>query len=158
MKPLPVKDAVSPEYPSYGRYSECYRRFAVLAVAAMIGGSAVCASNLSAQDKAAVPAVTEISVDQAKKLITELAGKLGDQDFNIRQDATMKLIELGKTKDKDGKLVFKDLVVGEMKKLGDSKDPEVKERSKQVIAALTAEEPPKQPVPPRMKGEMIRVQ
>jgi hypothetical protein len=143
MNPSPIKELKEPSYPSSGTYAECYRRFAVLAAATILGGSAVCASSLNAQEKAASPATTEITVDKAMKLIAELAGKLGDQDFNVRQDSTMKLIELGKTKDKDGKLVFKDLVVEEMKKLCASKDPEAKGRAKQVIVAVNPELPPK---------------
>jgi hypothetical protein len=164
MKIRPVENYDGCSYPSMNRYNETYRRLAVVVAAtAAMGGMAMC-SSLSAEEAAKEQPKAEQPTDQAsvKKTVLELVAKLGSQDYNERTAATAKLIEIGKTEKTDvnkNKLYpFKEIVLDEMKKITDSKDPEVKERAKLVVRTLetaTVKEKPIRIDAPAVGGIMV---
>jgi len=145
MKIRPVGNYQGCSYPSISKYNETYRRLAIVVAATALGGMTMCAG-LSAQEPAKEPAKDQPKAEQpadpatVKKTVAELAAKLGSQDFNERTAATAKIIEIGKTEKTDEKnnktYPYKQTVLDEMKKLADSKDPEVKERAKLITQTL----------------------
>jgi hypothetical protein len=75
---------------------------------------------------------------------------LGNDSFKIRTQATAKLIAIGKAEGEEKKVAEQKcaLVVARMKLLKKAKDPEVAQRAKSIIVALT---PPKPPPPPPIR-------
>ncbi len=91
------------------------------------------------------------------KQVQVLAAKLGNDDFRARRQATATLIAIGKGNGKDNAAdaKMKALVLATMEPLKQSKDPEVSQRAKTIITALTPK--PKPPTPPRALEDLIQV-
>jgi hypothetical protein len=88
-------------------------------------------------------------VDDLKTTVAKLTAQLGDSKFKTREAATAQLIAIGKAKQKckaSGQEAGA-LVAASMKGCARHKDPEVRERAKRVLLALTP--PVKVRRPPR---------
>lgn len=93
--------------------------------------------------------------EKTKKEVQAIKAKLGAEDYKTRREATKKLIEIGTTKrvieskSETGKprttTPYRELVTTEMEALLKHDDPEVSERAKTIIKAITPKPRP-QPV------------
>lgn len=133
-----------PEYPTLNEYKS--NKIINVAAAIGIGVSAVAVSlDLEAGEKkpAKTKKVEKSKQNNVKDKIILLAANLGHKDFKVREKATHTLITLGKecVKKKDKKM--SELLKSELEKVKSSKDPEVKQRVKKILLALT-------PPPPRI--------
>ena len=143
----------NPQYPSLNEYRK--RKFLHIATAVGIGVSAAAVSiELDAEEnKVSESKATE---DNNQKKINEqiilLAANLGHKDFKEREKATASLISMGKKFVKDKKTELIDFMKAELAKGKKSKDPEVKERAKSILLAITPP-PPKIPAG-RLDGEI----
>ena len=135
-----------PKYPTLKTYNS--RKFLHIATAVGIGVSAA-ALPLSVIGAEKAPTAEEKAdkTAEAKKVkdqIILLAANLGNKDFKERDKATKSLIAIGtklnKTKNKELTAVLK----AELAKCQKSKDPEMKERAKKILLAIT----PAPPSPP----------
>mgnify|MGYP006305311857 CR=1 FL=1 len=119
---------------------------------------------VSAGDKATEADETASEADKKddsdtrlKKKIALLAEALGSDDFKQRRNATRELIQLGRGRGKDeaADARVRKLVLAQMEKYKARKDPEVAQRARNIIIALTPKPSPP-PSPPMVKGK-IRV-
>jgi hypothetical protein len=88
-----------------------------------------------------------VKAEDVAKQVARLTGQLGSEGFKAREAATLKLIVIGKGNGKCATtdLKTRQLVSASMAKCAKHEDPEVRERAKRVILALT---PPKKVVRP----------
>ena len=106
----------------------------------------------------------KIDYKQLDNQIAMLTRQLGDKSFKMRKKATKDLIKLGKTETEKKKLTEaqkKDIdhkhkaVMKAMKKALTIDDPEVKERARKIIAAISPiKEAPRHNNRPMIMGEM----
>jgi hypothetical protein len=98
--------------------------------------------------------MTEIQQKALAALVANFVAKLGDTSFRTREDATLQLIAMGKGggKCKATDLKRREIVMAGMRGCAKHKDPEVRERAKRVLLALT---PPKKVARPPRQVEMI---
>ena len=132
MNPRPVKAAKAEGYPDRREF-----------LAALAGGTI----GLALTRSALATSPDKPGVD-FKSQIVHWAAQLGDKDFKKRDVATKKLIQIGKGDGKDTKedARARKLVLEEMESLRGHKDPEVAQRAKSVVLALSP--PPSPPQPP----------
>jgi hypothetical protein len=158
MKLKPKKCDQERAYPNAMEYNHRMRQ--VLACLAVAGTGMMLNEALAEDPKKEVKkdagAVKKGTPEEAKKLALEKvrkevqanATKLGVTDFRVRREATSRLIAIGSVVEKPAKNApkkrnqkpvkpYRDIVIQEMVKLSSHKDPEVKERSKLIITALT---------------------
>ena len=139
-----------PNYPTLGELKT--KKFLNIATALGIG---VSAAAISLDVQAGEKKVTEskkVEKSDQKKLqdkIILLAANLGHKDFKEREKSTKDLIALGKKFNKEKKTELNKILKAEVQKQSKSKDPEVKERSKKILLALT-------PPPPKRNNHHIR--
>lgn len=164
MKPRPTSEPRSnPGYPSR---REFIRQFGVVAAT---GLGALALPRADAGDLRGTPKPPKAAVPKGKaafcaktctKEIDTQVALLSNDDFKIRKKATAKLIAIGKAEGK-GKTVAakqRQLVLKKMDALKKAKDPEVTQRAKAVILALS---PPKKIAVPRqpieMEGDIVEI-
>jgi len=140
-------------YPTLDEYRRGRRAFLKKAGAAamVLGlGSPLVMSVLGEEaEKKVEEKAKEFSEEDLSKMVAALAVKLGDDDFAVRKNSTCKLISLGKGEKESEKVAkqAREIVVEAMELKQKDDDPEVKERAKAVILALTkktVEAPPGQ--------------
>ena len=158
LQPRATHGQPSPDYPSRRNFIRC-----VGAVAAGVGLGALALPPAEADDlRGAVAAPlkepakrTAFCAKTCGKEIDAQVKLLSNVSFKVRKQATAKLIAIGKAEGEEKKVAEQKcaLVVARMTPLKKAKDPEVAQRAKSIIVALT---PPKPPPPPpiRHKGKV----
>ncbi len=153
MKPKSQSQAPSPGYPNRREFLNTISRSAV-GTGLWLGALRLIGSESEDQDP----------LGKLKKEVLTLSKKLGDEDFKVRRAATARLIAIGKGNGKDKALdkQAKEVVLSTMKSVADaSRDPEIRERAKKVVVALTpkpkSESKPSPPggIPVRPRGRII---
>lgn len=143
MKLRPQKEQIDVDYPSCKDYSQIkHRELLKILTAVGISVSAAVSPQLHAEERRKKDIVGCTS-EHIFIEIDKLAADLGHEDFKKREKATIALIALGKasTKDKEGKeipnKVVREAVISSMKKFKKAKDPEVKQRAKRILIAIS---------------------
>jgi len=100
----------------------------------------------------------EESIDEVKARVRALAKQLGDKKFVVRKSATKQLIEIGKgggaNKPRD-RTVRKIVTSAMTETMASSRDPEVVQRAKAVILAVTPKQAPQPPQSPvELEGDI----
>lgn len=142
-----------PKYPTWSEFSS--KKFLNIATALGIGVTAS-ALPLSVTAKDKPVAESKKSEDVNKKVkdqIVLLATNLGHKDFNERNKATTLLISMGNKYNKEKNLTMTKFLKTELDKSSNSKDPEVKKRSKMILLAITPK-PVKRPDHPVLRGKI----
>ncbi len=158
MKLSPKASEPSQGYPTALEYSRRMRQ--ALACLAVVGtgvvGNEVFAENpkeeVTSETKRTKTETSEaakkLALEKVRKEVLKCAADLGVDGFRKRRDAMRRLIAIGSVVEKPPATQkkkrnqrpikpYRDLVVEEMETLLSHKDPEVKERARQVIVALT---------------------
>jgi len=133
-------------------------------IAAVSAGNIFLFNQLLAEEVAdgskAPPAKTQNSLDDIRKTVLALAAKLGDENFDVRENAMKKLLEIGLTEEvKDGQKTwpYKKIVLDQMENSKTDKDPEIAQRAKTVMEKLNDAdnlEPVPEP-PPQIEGDIM---
>ena len=146
----------SPRYPTAREFQS--RIGNTLAKAVLIGAAAALAPNIASakDDENGKETKKEAPAENIGAEIAKLASLLGDDNFEIRKKATERLIAIGKIKNKKGEAPYKEAVLQAMGKARKSKDPEVAQRAKRIIAALAPKPTPDTTPPPRRLLGKIR--
>ena len=162
MKLRPKSSELATNYPTALEYDRRMRQ--TLACLAMVGSGAMIGTAVADEP---VKPKTEVKIDTAKSLeaakklaleeirkeIEKCAADLGVDGFRKRREATRRLIAIGSVTEKSTAKVtsgrtpksimpYRDMVIAAMEKLDSHKDPEVKERAKLVVKALTPKPTP----------------
>ena len=138
-----------PQYPNLNEYKS--RKFLNIATAVGIGVSAAAVSlELDAEEKKVAESKKTENTDhkKVKDQIILLAANLGHDDFKEREKATQSLVAVGQNLKKSKNKKMTEFLTAELKKCSKSKDPEVKERAKKILLAIT-------PPPPKPANERI---
>jgi len=136
--------SVKPEYPTWNEFKT--KTFLNIATAVGIG---VSAAAISLESNAEEKKVVEKKTDEATELskgkdqIILLVANLGHDDFKERDKATALLIAKGKKYEEEKNSVMTALLKSELEKCKTSKDPEVKQRAKNILLAITPKPPEK---------------
>ncbi len=167
MKPKPVRQTQQPEYPDRRRF---IRHVGLVAAGAGLAAVALPSVLADPPPLAGTPPVRpkpEKEKDGKKavfcaetfgKDVDKLAKQLGSDDFKVRKQATAKLIAFGKGdgKNKAVDAKRKAIVIQKMNALQQAKDPEVAQRAKEIVLALTPEKKvravPERPI--QLKGDV----
>ncbi len=126
-----------------GRRRVLVSLMAALGIAIVSASAPTVAQDRDQHEEAAKPKKIRIPLEELPAAIQALGEKLGHETFKVRRDATARLIQIGQGRfsedlEKDEAL---NLVLKAAKALEKSKDPEVSNRAKQVIDALTPKKP-----------------
>ena len=134
--------APSPRYPTAREFQT--KIGTTLAKAVLIGAATALAPNIASakDDENGKKTKKEAPAENIGAEIAKLASLLGADKFETRKKATERLIAIGKIKNKKGETPYKEAVVQAMEKERKSKDPEIAQRAKQIIADLTPKPPP----------------
>jgi hypothetical protein len=163
MKPRPTVDS-EPAYPSRRKFIQT---FGAIAAGAGLGALSMSPA-LAGERLPGEPPIPRKPVQKKMAFCAKTCGKeidklvllLSDDDFRKRKQATQKLIAIGKGVGRDKKVAaqMRQLILSKMTKLKNAKDPEVAQRAKAVILAVS---PPKKNVIPRrpiaIKGDVAEI-
>ena len=147
-----IKSSVSrPEYPTLHEYQSKK----AMHLAALVGLGVVTVSaplDLNAGEKQKPQAGKTAKKDNAKikEKILLLAADLGHDEFKKREQATKSLILLGKNFETNKNSEMTSFLETVLQKSKKSKDPEVKERAKRVLIAIT-------PPPKKLRNQEVRM-
>ena len=145
---------VKPEYPTFREHYENAKRFAVVGMGLALAASATPAIGADQPDpakgkKEKAKDVGKTDFKKTKKLIETLIADLGNEKFKRREKATEALIAFGKklrilekTDHSDKIAELRDFYDKQLASAKASKDPEVKVRAKEILAALAPPAPP----------------
>ena len=157
---------VRPEYPTFREHYENAKRFAAVGVGLVLAASAtpVVGADQPVPDKGGKEKTEDVGktdFKKTKKLIETLIADLGHDKFDRRKKATEALIALGKklktlekTDHSDEVTALRDFYDKQLADAKASKDPEVKTRAKEILAALAPPAPPPIHAPPIIMGKI----
>lgn len=136
------EDTENPGYPTINEFKS--KKFLNIATAVGIGVSAAAISlDVEAEEKKVVES-KETKKDEKKEIkgkIILMVAYLGHKEFQEREKSTKELIALGEKYKKDKNSEMTEFLKAEVQKKAKSNDPEVKERAKKILLAITPKFP-----------------
>ena len=135
----------SPAYPTINEFRS--KKFLKIATALGISASTIAVPpNIKAEEKKAPNTQKESNIDnqKLKEQITLLAANLGHAEGQKRESATKSMITLGKKFEKNKNCNMTAFIKAILEKCKKDSDPEIKERAKLILIAIT-------PPPPNRK-------
>jgi len=143
-------NSIEARYPTLNELRN--RNFLNIATALGIGVTAVTVPfSVQAKDETITESTTdkETESERQKEKIILLVANLGHDDFKERDKATQFLITIGKKNKNDNNSELIAFLDSELEKCKESRDPEVKERAKKILLAIT-------PPPPKTPNHAVR--